>query len=166
VFERRPPPVERSQDPRVVTRLGVVDRGVGLMPVDMQGAATGQVQRRIGMLIMVVAAAHDRALPGFGHHERQRRLGHLAVMQGDAVFRGHVDKHPPEPIVGDRGQQIGRQSELGATKGSRYGIAAEGNGIIARHRFLIARRQDVGEEGDVDIGLADEKSLHRGERFF
>ncbi len=156
----QPAAVERGQDPRLAARLGIVDRGVRLMPVDMQRAAPGEVQRWMGMLVAIVATADDRALAGFRHHERQRGSLDFAVMQRDAVFRRHVDKHPPEPIVGDRGQEVGGQSELGAAKGSRHGVAAEGHGIVARHGLLVAGGQEIGEEGDVDLGLADKERLH------
>src|ERR687893_122009 len=67
-------------------------------------------------------------------------------MDRDAVGRGHVDEHAPEP---------------GAGEGRRDRVAAEGDRVVAGHRLLVAGRQGVGEEGNVDVGLADEESLHR-----
>ena len=37
-------------------------------------------------------------------------------------------------------------------------------GIVARHGLLVAGRDLVGEEGHVDIGLADEQCLHDADR--
>ena len=71
------------------------------------------------MFEIVVAAAHDRTLIAFRHDERQRRFRHLAVMDRDAVLRGHVDEHAAEPVVGDGGEQVGRDPELRA--GERRG---------------------------------------------
>ena len=42
--------------------LGVVDRGVRLVAVEMQRPAAAEVQRRERVEVMVVAAAHDGAL--------------------------------------------------------------------------------------------------------
>jgi len=42
-FFAQPAAIQRGQNPRFAARLGVVDRGIRLMPVDMQRAATGQV---------------------------------------------------------------------------------------------------------------------------
>ena len=152
--------VERGENAGVVADLGVVDGGVRLMPIDVQGAAAGQVERRERMLEVVVAAAHDRALAALGHDEGQRGFDHLAVMDRDAVLRRHVDEHAAEPVVGDGGEQVRRDAELGAAERRRDRIAAERHRIVARHRLLVAGRDLVGEEGDVDVALADEQSFH------
>ena len=86
---------------------------------------------------------------------------HLPVVDRDAVGRRHVHEHAPEPIVGDLGQEVRGDAELGAGEGRRDRVATEGDRVIARHRLLVAGRDVVGEEGDVDVGLADEESLHR-----
>ncbi len=57
-------------------------------------------------------------------------------------------------------EQIRRNAELGAAERRRYRIAAERNRIVARHRLLVAGRNLVGEEGDIDIALADEEGFH------
>ena len=76
-----------------------------------------------------------------------------------AYFRGHVDEHASEPVICDRGEQIRRNAELRAGKRCRHGIAAKGNCIFAGHLLLIAARQIIRDERDVNIGLADEQGF-------
>jgi len=64
-------------------------------------------------------------------------------MHGNRVFRRHVDEHAAEPVVGDRREQIWWNSELGAAERRVHRIATEGDGVVARHRFLVAFRQLV-----------------------
>jgi hypothetical protein len=130
------------------------------MAVEVQGAASGEIERREGVLVVIVAATDDRALAAFRHDEGERRFGHFAVMDGNAVFRGHVDEHAAEPVVGDGGEQIGRDAELGTAERGGHCIAAEGDGVVARHRLLVTRRQGVRHERDVDVTLTDEQSFH------
>src|SRR3954452_7026056 len=130
------------------------------MAVDVQRPAAGQVKRREGMLVVVVAAADDGALIAFRHYERQRGGCHLPMVQRYAILRGHVDEHAPEPVVGNRGQQIGPQPKLGAAECRRHRVAAERDGIIPSNRLLVTGRQRIREKGDIDISLADEKSFH------
>src|SRR5215213_1852983 len=127
----------------------------------MQRPRRAEVEGREGVEVVVVAAAHDGALAPARHDEGQRRFGDLSVMDRDAVGRRHVDEHAPEPVVGDLGQEVRRDPELGAGEGRRDRVAAEGDRVIAGHRLLVAGRQGVGEEGNVNVGLADEESLHR-----
>jgi hypothetical protein len=108
------PAVERGQDAGFVADFRVVNGGVRKVSIDVERPAAGEIEQRKRMFEIVVAAAHDRALVALRHDERQRRFRHLAVMDGDAVFRRHVDEHAAEPIVGDRGEQVGRDTELGA----------------------------------------------------
>jgi len=82
------------------------------------------------------------------------------MMHGDRVFRRHIDEHAAEPVVGDGSEQIGRNAELGAAERGGHRIAAKGDGVVARHRLLIARRQFVRDKGDVDIALTDEEGFH------
>src|SRR5258708_39249487 len=152
----QPAAIERGENAGLAAKACIVDRGVGLMAVDMQRAAAGQMQWRVRVLVVVVAAADDGALAILRHHERQRRLRYLAMMYRDAIARRHVDKHAAEPIVGDRGQEVGLYAELGAAKGGGYRIAAKGDGEVAGDRLLVTSGHYVGDEGDVDIGLADE----------
>src|ERR1700753_2699789 len=81
-------------------------------------------------------------------------------MNGNAVFRAHVLKHPSEPIIGNGSDQVRHDSKLGAAKRRRHGIAAERYGIGRGDMLLVAGRHVIGNEGDIDIGLSDEKSLH------
>ena len=78
VFERTPPPSSEVRMPASRQRLRVVDRRVGLVPVDMQRAAAGDIEHRERRQIVVVAAAHDRALAVVRHDEGQRRVLDLA----------------------------------------------------------------------------------------
>ena len=108
--------VERGQDAAPAAGLGVVDRGVGLVAVEMERAAAVEVQRRQGVQVMVVAAAHDGALAAVRHDEGERRFAHLPVMDRDAVFRRHVDEHAAEPVVGDRVSRSGAIPSLAQAK--------------------------------------------------
>src|SRR5580658_7677615 len=83
-------------------------------------------------------------------------------MDRDRIFGRHVEEHAAEPIVGERGDEIGNDAELGAGKGRGYRIAAEGDGIIMRDRLLVAGRHGFGADRHVDISLADEESIHAG----
>src|SRR3954464_6205434 len=130
------------------------------MAVDVQRPAAGQVKRREGMLVVVVAAADDGALIAFRHYERQRGGCHLPMVQRSPILRGHVDEHAPEPVVGNRGQQIGPQPKLGAAECCRHRVAAERDGIIPSNCLLVTGWQRIREKGDIDISLADEKSFH------
>ena len=81
-------------------------------------------------------------------------------MKRNAVFRRHVDEHAAKIIVRDGGQKIGRDAELGAGKGRRDRVAAERDGIIPRDGLVVPGRNLIRQEGHVDIGLANEKSIH------
>jgi len=149
--------VKRREDAGLMTDLGIVNRRIGKMPVDMERAAAGQVQHWKRMLEAVIPASHDRALSTFRHDERQRGLRHLAMVHGDSVFRRHVDEHAAEPVICDRGHQIRCHPELGAAECCRHRVAAEGDGVVARHRLVIAGREFVGQECDVDVALPDKE---------
>ena len=47
---------------------------IGLMPVEMEGAAAMQVERRERVQIGIVAAAHDGALVAARHDEGEARI--------------------------------------------------------------------------------------------
>ena len=113
------------------------------------------------MDMLVVTAAHDGPLAVLWHDERQRRGIDLARMDRNSILRAHVLKHPAEPVIGDGGDQVRHDSELGTAESRCDGVAAEGDCIGRRHMFLVAGRQVVGNEGDIDIGLSDEEGLHR-----
>ena len=81
-------------------------------------------------------------------------------MQRDRVFRAHVLEHPPQPVIGRRGDEIGHDAELGAAERRRHRIAAEGDRVVGCHVLFVAGRHVVGDEDDVDIGLTDKESLH------
>jgi hypothetical protein len=49
---------------------------------------------------IVVATAHDCALPTFWHDEGERGLRDFAVMNRNLILRRHVGEHAPEPVVG------------------------------------------------------------------
>jgi hypothetical protein len=66
----------------------------------------------------------------------------------------------PSQSSATRGQEIGPQAKIRAAESGRHGIAAKRHGIVARHSLLVAGGQRIREEGNVDIGLADEESLH------
>jgi hypothetical protein len=46
-------------------------------------------------------------------------------MDLDSVFRRHVHEHAAEPVIGDGGDEIGHNAQLGAAEGRRHRIAAE-----------------------------------------
>src|SRR6185312_11071254 len=81
-------------------------------------------------------------------------------MDRDSVFRRHVLKHAAEPVVGDGRDQVGHDAELGAAERRGDGVAAKGYRVGGGHMFFVAGRHVVGDEGNVDIGLSDEESLH------
>ena len=138
-----------------------MDRGIRLVTVDMQRAAAAEVEQRERMDMVVVAAAHDRPLALLRHDERQRRGFDLARMDRNSVLRAHVLKHPPQPVIGHGCDQVRHDTELGAAERRRDGVAAERDGIGLCHMLLVADRHVVGDEGDIDIGLSDEESLHK-----
>jgi hypothetical protein len=156
----QPAAVERGQDAAPAAGRGVMDRGVGLVAVEMERPAAVEVQRREGVQVMVVAAAHDGALAAVRHDEGERGFAHLPVMDRDAVLRRHVDEHAPEPVVGDLGEEVRRDPELGAGESRRDGVAAKRDRVFLGDRLLVAGRDLVRQEGDVDIGLADEQGFH------
>ena len=156
----QPAAVERRQDAGLMADLRVVDRGVGQVSVDMERAAAGKIEHRKRMPEIVVAAAHDRALAALRHDEGQRRLRDLPVVNGNPVLRRHVDEHAPEPVVRHRGHQVRRDAELGAAERGRDRVAAERHRVVARDGLRVAGRHFVGQEGDVDVALADEECLH------
>ena len=137
-----------------------MDRGIRLVTVDMQCAATAEVEKRKGMDMLVVAAAHDRPLAVLRHDEGQRGGVDLARMDRDSILRAHVLKHPPQPVIGDGGDQVRHDSELGAAERRSDGVAAERDRIGRCNVLLVAGRHMVGNEGNVDIGLSDKESLH------
>src|SRR5579863_7030314 len=104
-----------------------MDRSVRLVAIDMQRAAATEVQERKGMDMVVVAAADDGALAVLRHDERKRRRFDLAWMDRDSILRGHILEHPPQPVIGDGGDQVRHNSELGAAKRRGDGVAAERN---------------------------------------
>jgi len=138
-----------------------MDRRIRLVTVDMKRAAAAEVQQREGMDMCVVAAAHDRPLAVLRHDERQRRGIDLARMDRDSILRAHVLKHPAEPVVGDGGDQVRHNAELGAAEGRCDGVATERHRIGRGDMLFVAGRHVVGYEGDVDIGLSDEEGLHK-----
>src|SRR6478609_11062803 len=152
--------VERGQDSGLAADLCIVDRGIGLMAVDVQGATATEIEHRERMDVLVVAAADDGALTVLGHDEGQRGLVHLPPVQRDRVFRAHVLEHPPQPVIGRRGDEIGHDAELGAAERRRDRVAAEGDRVVRCHVLFVAGRHVVGDEDDVDIGLTDKESLH------
>ena len=99
-------------------------------------------------------------LPPCGMMKESDDSLHLPVMDRDAVFRRHVDEHAPEPVVGDLGEEVGRDAELRAAEGRGDRVAAEGDGVVLGDGLLVAGRDLIREEGDVDIGLADEERFH------
>src|SRR6266480_52295 len=81
-------------------------------------------------------------------------------MDRDSILRAHVLKHPPEPVIGHGRDQVRHDAELGATERRRHGVAAERDRICRRDMLLVAGRHVIGDKGNVDIGLSDEKGLH------
>ena len=152
--------VERGEDSGRPAQLRIMDGGVGLVPVDVERAAAGEIEQRIGIEMSVVTAAHDRAPAVLRHDERERGRADVAGMDRDGVFRGHLQEHASEPVIRDRGEQIRRDRELRAAEGGGDGVAAERDRVGRCHVLFIADRKPIGQEGDVDVSLADEESLH------
>src|SRR5262245_61459954 len=117
--------VQRGQNAFVTAQFRVVDRGIGLVSIDMQRAATAEIEHREGMNMLVVAAAHDRALAVLGHDKRQRGGIDLARVKRNSVFGGHVLKHASQPIVGYGCNEIRYDPKFGAAERSSYCVAAE-----------------------------------------
>src|SRR5262249_12716852 len=114
-----------------------------------------------GMDLRIVAAADDGALAVLRHDEGQRGRIDLARMDRDPVLGTHVLKHASEPVVGDGRNQVGHDPELGAAECRGYGVAAERHGVGVGDMLLVACRQMISDEGDVDIGLSDKEGLHK-----
>ena len=83
-------------------------------------------------------------------------------MKGDAIFGAHVLEHMTQPVIGDGGDQVGNDAELGAAEGRGDRVAAEGNGIGRGDVFFVSGGHVIGDESDVDIALSDKKCLHEG----
>src|ERR1700742_2484852 len=78
----------------------------------------------------------------------------------DLIGTRHVEEHAAQPIVRDIGDEFGGVAKLGAGEGRRDRVAAEGDGIILRNRLVVTVRDGIAEQGDVDVGVSDEQSLH------
>ena len=156
--------IQRGQDAVLPAQFCVMDRGVRLVAVDMQRAASPEIEHRKRMDMLVVAAAHDRPLAVLRHDERQRRGVDLARMDRDSVFRAHVLEHASQPVIGDGGDQVGHDAELGAAECRGDRVAAERDRVGGSDMLLVAGRHMVGDEGNVDIGLSDEERLHKSVR--
>ena len=112
------------------------------------------------MQIGIVAGAQDGPLALAGQDEGERGALHLPGMDGDLIFRGHVEKHAAQPVVGERGQEIRHMAQLGAGEGGGEGVAAEGNRIVLGDRLLVPLGHFIRDQGHVDIGLANEERFH------
>ena len=151
--------VERHQHAFFARGLGVIERGVAHMAVEMQQFRAGKIEAREGLEIGVVAGAKYRALAVVGKHEGQRASRHAARVDAQAIGRRHIQEHVREPVPRDGDQQIGRLAELGAGEGSGRGIAAKGHRIVLGDGLFVAVGQGVGDHADVDIGVTDEQRV-------
>src|ERR1700710_2873275 len=115
-----------------------MNRRIRLVAVDVQRAATLQVQHREGMDMLVVAAAYDRALAVLWHDEGERGGVDLARMNRDAVFRAHVPEHPSEPVIGHGGDQVRYDAQFGATERRGNRVAAERDGVGRGDMLFVA----------------------------
>ena len=137
-----------------------MDRGVGLVAVEMQRAYAADVQVGEGMKIVVVAGAQDGALAVVGEHDRERGALHFPAVHRDLVLGGHVEEHAAEPVVGQRGEHVDAVAEAGGAEARGHRIAAERDRVIARHGLVVARRHRVGEDRNVNVSLSDKKRIH------
>ena len=113
----QPAAIERRQDLRLATDLGVVNGSVGLVPIDVQRPAAREIEGRKRMQIVIVAASDDGPLsPSLGMMNESDDSVHLPVMHGNAVLGGHVDEHAAETVVGDGGEQVGAMPSLAQQK--------------------------------------------------
>src|SRR3954467_5853964 len=85
-------------------------------------------------------------------------------MDCNAVLRAHVLKHPAQPVVGDGGDQVGHDAQLGATECRGHRITSERDRIRRRDMFFIPGRHMIGDKSYVDISLSDEECLHKNVR--
>jgi hypothetical protein len=110
------------------------------------------------MKIVVVTTAHNCPLAVIRHDERQRRRSDLPGVDRDPILDRHVQKHAAEPVIGDIGEHVRRNSELPAAEGSGDRVAAGRDSVGRRHILFVA----VGTRSvrKVTIGLADEECLH------
>ena len=99
-------------------------------------------------------------MPSLREDEGQRGAPHFARVQGDTVFRRHLDEHAAEPVVGTGRDQVGPVAELGTGEGGGHRIAAERDGIVLGDGLLVAARHAAGLHGHIDIGMADEERFH------
>src|SRR5258708_33973317 len=76
------------------------------------------------------------------------------------IFRRHVEDDGGEPVVLNGGQEIRGNAQPRAAERRGHGIAAEGDGIIAGNILVVSGGNVVGDESDVDIGLADKEGFH------
>src|SRR3984893_1177424 len=81
-------------------------------------------------------------------------------MDRNCVFRRHFKEHAPEPIIRDGGNEVRNDRKLRAAECRGNGIAAERDGVSRGNVFLVAGRQPIGQERNIDIGLADEECVH------
>src|SRR6478752_2989106 len=58
--------IERSQDAGLAAQLGIVDRGVRLVTVDMERAAAAEIQQRKGVICSSSRQRTIARLPSFG----------------------------------------------------------------------------------------------------
>ncbi|MCY1200716.1 hypothetical protein D9M72_121560 [compost metagenome] len=159
------PAVQRGQHARLAAGPRVMQGGVGLVPVQVQGAVAADVQAREVVQVFHVARADDRALAAVGHDEGQGGTAHLARMQRHAMRRGHVGVHVPQPVGRQRTDQVGRRAQPRAGERGGDRVAAEGYGVVPRHALLVAGGPAVGQHGNVDIGMSDEERFaHRPAR--
>ena len=152
--------VERGEDASLATELRVLDGRVGLVTVEMQGAAAGEVEWRNRVQVMVVAAADDRTHAMARHHERKRGFLHFAAVNRNLVLRRHVEEHAGKPIVSERRHQLRHDPKLGAAECRRHRIAPEAHRIILGDHFLVAGGNAIGHERHIDVSLADEECFH------
>ena len=152
--------VERGEDPGIAALACVVQRRIRLVPVEVERAAARQIDDGKRMKIVIVAGTHDRALALVRPHEGQGRPRDLPDMELDLVLGRHVLEHAAEPVAGDGSDQVRLDAELRAAERGGHGVAAERDGVLRGDVLLVADRDVVGDEGHIDIGLADEEGLH------
>jgi len=87
----------------------------------------------------------------FGHFPRCTEIEYF-----DAIS---MNMRPSQSSATEASKSGGMPS-FGAAERGGHRIAAKGDGVVARHRLLIARRQFVRDKGDVDIALTDEEGFH------
>src|SRR5829696_10026649 len=83
----QPAAIKRGEYPSFPASFRVMNCRIGLVSIDVEGAAAFKIERREWMHVAIIATSHDGPLPALRHDERQRGLFDFTMMNRDAVLR-------------------------------------------------------------------------------